>query len=507
MRKRFSNNWPLIVAAMAVVAAVVIFIVNLSINPRNIIDDEDSVAPVSTTIDLNCPNAETLSHLADQLLTVDSIPSVEISVAGGLDTSHGVRNYGLSFSMSDDENSNNNYTDLGGRINTRGFTTYYFGSYFDETYPYKIKLEEPVNFFGFGEHKEWVLLPNIVDRSAIRQFYFSNLGQLFMCEGNYFSPKSAYVELYLEGEYKGLYLLMESIEENEGRLGIENNYSSDALEVPFLVELENGRMFRLWSPDPKDNDFFMIDDPATPCTEWPELQGARTTDTMITLEYPGSFSDVSDVQGAYIKKTVSDLYKNARNHVPYVDLGIDTASFVNYFLYNELFINQGLGSSSTFMYKPAGGKITMGPFWDFDGMVMVDSGSGFIGSNEWCDANIYRNLLRYDEFRSALYDRLLWFEQNLLPIAEAKLDALEANKTLQNAVMRNQDKHPTWGADFGFSTGKYFPKEIINATTWEQHIQQLRGVLFDDIKIDNETYAGRTQWLIQHFEELQYWAQ
>ena len=46
---------------------------------------------------------------------------------------------------------------------------------------------------------------------------------------------------------------------------------------------------------------------------------------------------------------------------------IDVDSFVDYFLFNEFFISYDSGNYSTYCYKDLGGKLTMGPVWDYDG--------------------------------------------------------------------------------------------------------------------------------------------
>ena len=46
---------------------------------------------------------------------------------------------------------------------------------------------------------------------------------------------------------------------------------------------------------------------------------------------------------------------------------LDMDSFVDFFIINEFFASYDAGQHSTYMYKSAEGKLTMGPYWDFDG--------------------------------------------------------------------------------------------------------------------------------------------
>ena len=52
-----------------------------------------------------------------------------------------------------------------------------------------------------------------------------------------FQPSSIFIDVYVNNEYFGLYLLCEQIEVNEGRVDIENNYSSTGISS-FLIEAD-----------------------------------------------------------------------------------------------------------------------------------------------------------------------------------------------------------------------------------------------------------------------------
>ncbi|MFV0484915.1 MAG: CotH kinase family protein [Candidatus Saccharimonadales bacterium] len=156
----------------------------------------------------NLPDDETLAAQVEELFNVDSIPVVNLSTEVEIMDGNEYKN--LSMSIVDGAVEENNYKNLTGGIRTRGNSTYRIGKEYGAM-PYKIKLDEKIDLFGMGKSKKWCLIANFIDRSYIKQFIMYQTAQLMMGE-EYFQPKAKYVEVYMNGEYMGLYLLTESIE-------------------------------------------------------------------------------------------------------------------------------------------------------------------------------------------------------------------------------------------------------------------------------------------------------
>ena len=89
--------------------------------------------------------------------------------------------------------------------------------------PYQIKLTEKVDLLETGDKAErentWILLANYIDESLIRnQITFDLAAECKLA----FSPHCASVDLYYDGEYRGVYLLCEKTEISRGRVSIRN---------------------------------------------------------------------------------------------------------------------------------------------------------------------------------------------------------------------------------------------------------------------------------------------
>lgn len=210
--------------------------------------------------------------------------------------------------------------------------------------PYKLKLDSKSKLLGMPSQKNWVLLANYDDKSLLRNaaaLYagtFTNLA---------WTPRSRFVELYLNGQYEGSYQLTEQVKIDKNRVNITEmdttDVSGDAVTGGYLFEVDtanqpddilftiSGVTFDLQDPDPAE--------PAQLSYLQSYLQ--QTSDTL----YSDNFTDPDTGYAAYL----------------------NTDSFIDWYLVEELFKNNdAVFWSSCWMYKDMNGKLFMGPLWDFD---------------------------------------------------------------------------------------------------------------------------------------------
>lgn len=139
-------------------------------------------------------------------------------------------------------NSEGNYemTDMATTIKLRGSSS----TYADKK-SYKLKFNEKQNPLDIGDSKgkPWLLIANYSDHSLLRNFTAYHLAEKLT--GMSYSPNCSSVELYLNGEYQGVYLLCEDKNVNKNRVAIE--------EAPDKVE-NNGYLVEMTRYD-GDNKF------------------------------------------------------------------------------------------------------------------------------------------------------------------------------------------------------------------------------------------------------------
>jgi hypothetical protein len=210
--------------------------------------------------------------------------------------------------------------------------------------PYKIKLDSKASLLGMPAQKNWVLLANFDDKTLIRNDVAFELSRRV---GMAWTPRSQFVELYLNGEYEGSYQLTESIEIDKNRVDIDSLGDGDvtdpAVTGGYLMEVDYNGIA---------NANFLING-IIPITMHDPDPMAAQQQTYITN---------------YLEQVQSTLYGSnfadpASGYAQYLDID----SFVDWYLVNEIFKNNdAIWWSSVYMYKARSGKLYCGPVWDFD---------------------------------------------------------------------------------------------------------------------------------------------
>lgn len=202
-----------------------------------------------------------------------------------------------------------------------------------EKKPYNLELSAEGNLLGMGAAKEWVLLANAADPSQLRNKIVYDFAQKL---GLNYSPACAWVDLYLNGEYAGLYLLCERNEVHTERVDL-------AEENSFLVSKE-------WE--------WRMEAQKQPYVQLASGAALRLHDTTMEAE---------EVQAVFQSAENAILAEDGMDSVTgkhWREL-IDVDSWALKYLVEEVFGNVDGGTLSQFYYYD-GGKIFAGPVWDYD---------------------------------------------------------------------------------------------------------------------------------------------
>ena len=230
--------------------------------------------------------------------------------------------------------------------------------------PYSIELRKnstidtAASLLGMPANKDWVLHAHYSDKSMMRNaltYYFgAKLGR--------WQPRFRYCVVYINGDYQGLYLLLESIKRDSSRVNISHlaytDNSGDELTGGYIVKVD-----KTWNLT--QNDYF---------TTYPSIMIADTRNYNFTYVYPKADS-ITSYQKTYISKFLTDfenalnnsnVFKNPENGFrKYLNL----QSFVDYQIMEELVNNVDGYRYSTFFTKDKithGDKLNAGPLWDHD---------------------------------------------------------------------------------------------------------------------------------------------
>lgn len=212
---------------------------------------------------------------------------------------------------------------------------------------YRLKLDFAANLLGVGGSKDrdWVLISGKFDPSGLRNYIVWELAERMGTIP--YVPSCTWVNLTVNGDYRGTYTLVEQIEVERDRVQIDDGRSDDPARVGYLLEYD--------------------------------LRGALAADAKKDLTYfrlPGKDSGpvwviksrVYDEQATAAVRTHLALCNEAilSGDRAWMEQYVDMASFVDMFILQELSKNVDVGCSSFFVQRDAEGKLYLTAPWDFD---------------------------------------------------------------------------------------------------------------------------------------------
>lgn len=245
--------------------------------------------------------------------------------------------------------------------------------------PYKVKLNKKADLLFRDDakykDKDWVL-QRVSHNYLAKAFTGLKIGELV---GLGWEPKWEYVNVVLNGKYKGDYLLLESVEREKGRIDID--------ETGYLIEDD-----AYWW---KEDVYFKGN------VLWYK--------SGFTFKYPDS-DDLNDSIISNIKNFILD-YESALVNGDDITDYIDLLSWAAWLLAQDLLGQNDAGGTNRYIYKqdfsvenPFSSQLKMGPLWDFDGSLHF--------SDQWAIVHdrgyqyYYAELQKRDEFNACYL--MLW---------------------------------------------------------------------------------------------------
>ncbi len=304
-----------------------------------------------------------------------------------------------------------------------------------------------VSLLGMPAENDWVLISNYNDRSMLRN---ALAFQMFGGMGNY-SVRSRLVEVRIDSSYKGIYLLAEKIKRDTSRVDIANltplDLGGDSITGGYILQQNlwdwNNSFQSNYSPidHPGFDIHFIYQSP----NELELLQPQK--------DYIASFID--SLETALYSADFADPELGYRKY-------LDTKSFIDYLLVNEVSRNADGFKKSVFFNKDKNsneGKLKAGPVWDFDwawknlyGCSLYENldGSGWAHLNNDCGTDnygtgYYVRLLQDTTFQNELRCDYEYYRTNVLDTAIIFASIEFSRSLLQNAQARHFQRWPILG--------------------------------------------------------------
>lgn len=328
--------------------------------------------------------------------------------------------------------------------------------------PYRIKFASKQRFLGAdrANAKKWTLLANHGDKSLMRNALASYIGDL--C-GQPFTPGAMFVDLTLNGQYRGNYQASDQIDVRKRRVNIaEQDYPLTAgsdITGGYIVEADGFADFQ----DGK--------------TGW------RTAIKRVpmAIHYP-SDDEISTSQLNYIRNFVNTFESRLLNSgfesaQSYHHL-VDTLSLVSWYLASELTANPDYVWSMYFYKERGDDRLHFGPMWDYD--IAFDNDSrlsnnqaqrrqlmadiGFVNNGlelwvrrMWQDEWFQR--LVFDHYKTLYEDGL---EQKLISRIDSLATLLEASQQLN---------YERW------NIRQRTLREVVIFSTYDEYVDDLRAFI------------------------------
>ena len=198
--------------------------------------------------------------------------------------------------------------------------------------PFQLKFKHKIDLFELGNVKKWLLLANRFDVSQLRNDCAFYLGKMLDME---YAVIGDFVELSIDGDYRGLYYIVPKIEISKNSVGLHSS-------LGVLVEVDNLHN--------NEEDCYFSDEGV--CLTLKDVVNKDNSD----LAMKGFVDSFDQLEVAAKNKDYEKVMKL-----------IDVESFAKYYLLSEFTVNPDSYSSSWYMYKDGvDDKIHAGPGWDFD---------------------------------------------------------------------------------------------------------------------------------------------
>ncbi len=235
---------------------------------------------------------------------------------------------------------------------------------------FSVNLKDGLNLCGMGKSKKWALVANHYDKSLLRNTVAGHVGQALTRLA--WTPSSKPVDLFVNGSYRGSYILIERVTVDDERVNVPE------LKGP----ADDGH--------PNITGGYLL--------EWDFRKGAdRNVEAgnrgwvgIKEPEDPGDPEGITSAQVSYINgyldKTDSVLYSSGfTNDSTGWKKYIDQASAVDYYIGMELMKPvDGNMWASVYMYKQRNGKLFFGPLWDFDmAMGSANRAGNVVSPSSW----------------------------------------------------------------------------------------------------------------------------
>lgn len=336
-----------------------------------------------------------------------------------------------------------------------------------EKKPYRMKLYEKTKLLGMpAKEKNWPMLANHMDKSLMRNALAFRISQII---GLYFTPACRFVDVVVNNDFVGNYLVTDQVEVSGDRVDIAKQTAADttrpAIEGGYLVEI----------------DGFANTYSRSPGALFPE--GFSSTIGSVSVKYPKD-DEINLAQRNYIINyfnqfgTVMNSYRKGQP-LDSIEKYLDIDAMINWYLTCELCGNSDTFWSIYIMKERGKSQFTFGPIWDNDIAFNNDNRILMATTRLMLDAahplgsmkSILKNLFSNPEINKKLLDRwAIIHDSNIKEQLIASIDSMEV--LLNASQILNYSKWPI---------NQNYNSEMIPRGSYKAEVEYLRSYVSERI--------------------------
>ncbi len=293
---------------------------------------------------------------------------------------------------------------------------------------YRLSLKQPISLLGMREDDDWLLLDMYSDYPRMRfKLAFEFYQTLTPSNPTAIAPDSEYVNLFINGDYQGLYLLTER---NDRRLyGLDDAQNNIYSSLIFQA---------------KGHIYFKTYDPLKWEQDWPnEYEGIYIMDPILYDLIP-FVSDSSDEEFFHPENGIYSKF--------------DELNLIDFYIFNFFILHDDFWDKNYFLVRNTySSKFFLVP-WDYDRCFGQFAWNTFEPDrNE--ESNIrqlnylFNRLLDNEDYRSSIKDRWfylrnsIWSEQSIVDILYDIYEEVKEVLEIETNKWNPGDMRPHWRND------------------------------------------------------------
>ena len=314
---------------------------------------------------------------------------------------------------------------------------------------YKIEFINKQSMLGMPKDRDWALIANYADKTLMKNYLAYHLSAEL---GAYYAPRCEFVELYLNKEYLGVYLLTETIKTGKKRIVTSENNTT------FIVEFDE--KYR------SDDNVFFSD----------ILSSTKQKKKPFTIHEPKKISaNALDTIQEHIHAFEKFLLTIKNNQSNDISSWLDINEFTKHYWIQEFSKNPdgNFFTSVYFSWEP-NSVIKMGPVWDFD---LAYGGFDYEEANSpknWYTRNTYWHSFLFKDSLLKNHSDVFWTKNH--KTFQSTLNSIDSIATLLHDAAHNNFKR--WNI-LTSTTNHWHPKAF---SSYDEAIADLKKWIVNRIE-------------------------